>query len=277
VSGAIWLASYPKSGSTWTRLALRSLRGGGEQIGLGDIAGFGVWNASHAMMDLCLDVESNHLTDDEIDALRPDFHAAYFSGAEPLACKVHDAWTRNPGGRPLFDPAFTHATIYLVRDPRDIAVSWSRFLGADIDRAVAMLSDPDAQVSPDSGRGKAQLKMRLLSWSDHIASWIDRSGLDPLVIRYEDMLADPHAALGAMAARIGWDTSAGAIEGAVAATRFDRLADLEQRHGFSERAARGARFFRSGKAGDWREVLTPDQATRIERDHGEAMARFGYR
>jgi len=33
---------------------------------------------------------------------------------------------------------------------------------------------------------------------------------------------------------------------------------------------------RSGRAGGWKDELTPEQAKRIERDHREQMTRFGY-
>jgi aryl sulfotransferase len=276
VSGAIWLASYPKSGNTWARFALRSLQGGGEQVGLDDIGSFAIWNVSHSLMDRWLEVETNHLTADEVESVRPDYHASYFGGPEVRPCKVHDAWGLTADGRALFDASFTHAAIYLLRDPRDVAVSWARFMGHSIDNSIARLGNPRAEINPDQARGKSQFRQRLGTWSAHVLSWVDVSGLDPVVVRYEDMLADPADALRRMAARIGWTANEAAVAGAVAATRFDRLAELERRHGFVERADRTERFFRSGTAGGWRDVLTPAQAGRIERDHGEVMARFGY-
>jgi aryl sulfotransferase len=276
MSGAIWLASYPKSGNTWARFALRSLKGGGEQLRLDQIGGFAIWNATHGLMDFWLEVESNHLSLAEVEALRPAYHAAYFAGREPRACKVHDLWQPPAEGPALFDASFTHATIYMLRDPRDVAVSWARFMGQTLDRAIARLADPECGINPDSGRGKSQFRQRLGTWSEHVVSWVDESGLIPLVVRYEDMLAEPGESLRRMAGAMGWQAQDDAIAGAVAATRFERLADLERRHGFPERADSTDRFFRSGKAGGWREVLTPGQAARIERDHGAVMARFGY-
>ena len=35
-------------------------------------------------------------------------------------------------------------------------------------------------------------------------------------------------------------------------------------------------FFREGRAGQRKEVLTPVQVDRIVKDHGEQMRRFGY-
>ena len=276
MSGAIWLASYPKSGNTWARLALRSLRDGGDAILLDDALTFGGLNATHGMMDRWLEVESGHLTADEIDALRPDYHALFFGGSAPRVCKVHDAWVRNAEGRPFFDPGFTHAALYILRDPRDVAVSWSRFAGRTLDDTVTMLADPLGQLSTPPGRGKTQLRQRMGSWSAHVTSWVDDSNLSPLVIRYEDMLADTPGTLRQMVGHIGWRIDTAAIAGAVEATRFERLADQERRHGFRERADRTERFFHTGVAGGWRDILTPEQVARIERDHAAVMRRFGY-
>jgi aryl sulfotransferase len=40
--------------------------------------------------------------------------------------------------------------------------------------------------------------------------------------------------------------------------------------------ASAERFFVSGRAGGWRDVLTAEQAGQIERDHRAVMMRFGY-
>ena len=46
--------------------------------------------------------------------------------------------------------------------------------------------------------------------------------------------------------------------------------------GFRERSYRARSFFREGRAGAWRDHLTPAQVERIIADHGSAMARLGY-
>lgn len=277
MSGAVWLASYPRSGNTWTRLALRSLQSGGADVELGDIADFARMASRRALIDSALEVDSGLLTEAETQELRPDMHEALFTRpGPPELCKVHDAWVLTRSGRPIFDAAFTAATIYLVRDPRDVAVSWARFMRWPLDRAIAFMADPDAGLGGTTEQIGIQVRQPMGTWSDHVLSWIDRSGLSPLVIRYEDMLADPAAALRAMAARLGWEADEAAIAGAVAVTGFDRLAAKEARTGFSERAAHTERFFASGKSGTWREALSLDQAGQIERDHAAVMRRFGY-
>jgi aryl sulfotransferase len=274
---AIWLTSYPKSGNTWMRLALRSLSGGGEEIALTDIARYGNIVNSRDVLDEVLETESGHLTEAEIALLRPTLHDALFAiGRPPSMVKVHDAWARTTTGRAMFDAHHTHATIYMLRDPRDVAISWARFMNRSIDWAIGYLANPAATIRHGRRQLSSTVPQFLGAWSAHVGSWIDDSGLDPLVVRYEDMHADLPATLRRVADRIGWTPDDQAIAGAVVATRFDRLAEQERRHGFGENPDTAERFFRAGRVGGWRDLLTPEQVATIERDHGAVMRRFGY-
>jgi len=274
---AIWLASYPKSGNTWARLALWSLLADGGAPALTDIAQFGNVVTGRRLFDDVLEIESGHLTDPEIELLRPVLHDVLFAVDRPAELvKIHDAWFRTAAGRPVFDARHSRAAIYILRDPRDVAVSWARFSNLSIDWAVRYLADPRAALTLDHRRLNSAVPQFLGDWSTHVTSWIDESGLDPVVVRYEDMHADLAGTLARIAARLDWPASDEAIAGAVAATRFDRFAEEERRHGFSEVPDSASRFFVSGRAGGWRDVLTPEQAATIERDHEAVMRRFGY-
>jgi aryl sulfotransferase len=274
MSGAVWLASYPRSGNTWTRMALYSLWNDGSDVDFNEIGSFGSMIAVREWIDRALEIDTALMTPRELDELRPDANASIYRGEAHQLSKVHDAWIRTPSGRPIFDAAFTHATIYLIRDPRDVAVSWARFSAWPIERSVAFLCNHKASLA--AGASSTQLRQPLGSWSDHAASWIDESGLAPLVIRYEDQLADPAGSLRAMATHIGWEAPEEAIAAAIEKTRFDELAAKERREGFTEVAPRTERFFHTGKSGTWRSVLTAEQARRLEREHGPMMRRYGY-
>jgi hypothetical protein len=276
MSGAIWLASYPRSGNTWTRMALYALQSEGAEVDFGGMSGFTAMAAGRENIDRVLEIDSGLLTPQELVELRPDCYAVIHGGDRaPRLSKVHDAWIRTPGGRPVFDQAFTHATIYLIRDPRDVAVSWARFVNWSLDRSVAFLCARGAMLA-DPGTIGLQLRQHMGSWSGHAASWIDESGLKPLVVRYEDQLADPAGSLTRMARHIGWDATAPAVARAVEMTRFEQLAAKERREGFLGGAPQTERFFHSGKSGTWRSVLTPEQVSTLESAHGPMMERFGY-
>jgi hypothetical protein len=57
---------------------------------------------------------------------------------------------------------------------------------------------------------------------------------------------------------------------------FERLQSQEEQMGFVEKPEAAQRFFREGRAGQWKDVLTAAQVRRIVREHGEQMRRFGY-
>ncbi len=275
--GIVWLASYPKAGNTWARLALCSLREGGAQLGLGDIVWFGIMPTTRRLFEDVLEVEAGNLNDKEIERLRPMLHDVLASSLpQPRLLKIHDRWHRTPANRPVFDLKHTRKTIYIIRDPRDVAVSWARFSSKSIDWGIGNLRDSDSRLNRNSTKIATNITQWLGHWSTHVTSWVDESGLTPLVIRYEDMHADLPATLFRLAAYLDWPTSDEAIAGAVTATRFDRLADQERQHGFAEIPDTASKFFVSGRAGGWRDILTPEQAARVERDHETVMRRFGY-
>ncbi|MBB6253710.1 sulfotransferase domain-containing protein [Nitrospirillum iridis] len=274
MGGFYWIASYPKSGNTWMRLMLASLIDGAPPD-FSKAIGFAGAVGSVTDMDLYLDVESSDLTPVEQAELRHDLAlVTAAAAAKPQFRKVHDRWGHTPTGRPLFPPKVTLGSVYLVRDPRDVAVSWAHHSGLSLDASIAFLGQSGAVVAK-SGRWKDQFEQRLDSWSCHVASWLEADPT-PLLVAYERLSADPAGVLANVAAHCGIAASDAAVAGAVAATQFDRLRREEETHGFDLGQRRGRAFFRRGRAGGWRDTLSAAQADRIVQDHGPMMARLGY-
>lgn len=277
MNGYFWLASYPKSGNTWLRLALNSLARGGKPPDFSVVERFAPIASDRAPLDLLLDVDSADLSADEADALRPAFFEIEAqSSAEPQIRKVHDAWTLTPVGKPLFPLAVTLGTIYIVRDPRDVAVSLAHHLASDLDQTIAFMGHANAVLATGGRYGSPQFRQKLLTWAEHVRSWLN-APKPPLLLRYEDMLTDPATALKRAARHLGWEAPHDRVEKAVAATRFEALQRSEEQQGFREKAWPEVRFFRRGISGGWRDTLTAAQAARIEADHGHIMAKLGYR
>lgn len=271
----IWLASYPKSGNTWLRLFLESVSRNGGEVDINDL-NLVQSTARRDRFDAFAGLSSQHLSLDEIDELRPLVLAAEASlGGAPQIRKVHDAWRKNDSGRPLFPAEITQASVLLVRDPRDVALSLANHLGQDVDRIIDSLNDDAYVISRADDGWHMQLPQRVSSWSGHTASWLDARPA-PLVVRYEDMLQEPARWGAAICGQIGWQTSAAAIERAIEATGFDRLRQQEEANGFRERISPDRRFFNRGTAGGWRAELSPDQARRIEHRHSSVMRRLSY-
>lgn len=271
--GFHWLVAYPKSGHTWLRISLWCLlHGRPPDLRLG--VDFAQAAGARDFFESLLNVSSEDLTEDEIDCLRPRaFEREAALSPEPGLRKVHEAWRRTPTGEPLFPPAITLGIVYIVRDPRDVAVSLAHHLGVTLDGAIAFLADPQATLAP---RNHPQFQHRLLDWSSHVESWLDSPGPRPLLVRYEDRIADPAGQLAEVARHLGWQSSPEAVAAATAASQFEVLRAAEDQQGFGEKLTTEERFFRRGKAGGWRDTLSSAQVSRIEKDHGRVMARLGY-
>ncbi|WP_148262022.1 sulfotransferase domain-containing protein [Methylomonas methanica] len=277
MNGYYWIASYPKSGNTWIRLMLQSLAGGGRPIRFDRNEKVVPPGMSRTAFDDLLGIESSDLTLREIERLRPWMYAKEAAEATaPMFRKVHDAWVLTSAGDPLFPPELTLGSVYITRDPRDIAVSYAHYDGRSIDRAIDLLADADAVVNSARLDIAGQLPQRLLSWHSHVNSWLDGGSPRILLVRYEDLLADPAEQLRRIVQHCDLPQEPEVLERTLAATRFEVLQEEESRHGFKEKPDSARRFFREGKAGIWRTALSSAQIARIERDHGATMDRLGY-
>ena len=275
--GIWWIASFPKSGNTWFRIFLANLIAGGDSpvdinaLELGQIASSRPW------LDTALGIDTADLTHDEVDALRPlvcDWVAAQPGG--PLYCKIHDRLHDVPGVGPITGRRATAGIVYLVRNPLDVVPSLASHNGVTLDGAIATMANPDNLLSHATDRQPLQVRQKIGSWSDHVLSWVDAPGVPRVVLRYEDLLADPHAHFARAARTLGLDFTPQALDRAIAFSRFDTLARIEAEDGFRERSAHAARFFRSGQAGGWRTTLSAAQVDRVVAAHGPVMRRFGY-
>ena len=272
----VWLASYPKSGNTWMRVLLAHYRGDGtEELDLTTPESAGI-SSHRPHFDELLGIPSSDLTDDEVEVLRPDvFRALAAEADDAVLVKVHDAHQPTPAGPPLIPPEVTRAAVYLVRDPRDVAVSAAFHSGHhDLDRSIRRLGNPEHQLA---GGARRQLRQRLGTWSSHVRGWTG-SGLPLTVVRYEDLVADTAGQLERVVTAIGWRAADhdACLARAVERSSFARLRAAEDEHGFRERHRRQQRFFRSGTVGDWRNHLSDAQAARVVADHGAVMAELGY-
>jgi hypothetical protein len=95
-------------------------------------------------------------------------------------------------------------------------------------------------------------------------------------MRYEDMLSDSEKVFGALADHLLLPAIPEQVRLAIERSSFEQMKSQEEEQGFKEKPKHAERFFREGRAGQWKEVLTSKQIDRIVKDHGEQMARFGY-
>lgn len=273
-----WLVSYPKSGNTWLRIFLANyLRARHAPVDINKLTICHI-SSDRDLFDRWAGVESSDLSPEDIEELRPHVYRQMAQHLhEPSFFKVHDALTRNPSGDWLFPPEVTGAAIYLIRNPLDVAVSYAHHGGDSVAKTVALMCNPAAVVAENTRKLPEQLPQKLLSWSDHVRSWVDQTELPVAVFRYEDLLARPGPVFAEILQKLDLALDPERLEQALAFSRFENLQARETTEGFSEKMATAtAPFFRKGRAGSWREELSPELAEQIIITHAEIMRRFGY-
>lgn len=273
--GIWWLASYPKSGNTWLRAFIAALVSG-EPVDINKMAFLGRIASDRPAFDEALGIAAADLTLAQQTNLRPRAYEICAAEAErQLYCKAHDSYHLTPAGEPLFPAGATRGAVYIVRDPRAVAVSLAHHTGRAIDAEIARMADANASFSGSDDCLEQQLRQHLQTWSDHVQSWRD-APFPVHVVRYEDMHADPAVAFGAVARFLDLPHDPQRIASAVAATTFSRLQQQERACGFIERLRHTTTFFREGRVDGWRNALTPAQAARIVAAQGAVMRQYGY-
>ena len=178
-----------------------------------------------------------------------------------------------------------HKAVYIVRDARDVVLSEYAF-----EKALGLFTGDLDQFIAAFLKGKVN---GYGAWHKHVTSWLnaaDAGKVKLLVVRYEDMRADPEAKLAEIVKFYGGIPDAEVIRNAVHNNSLEKMrakedaarqvtaapggkAPLRKMQGTS---SEGNRFVREGKVAGWRAKLTDEQVRLIELHAGAALSRLGY-
>lgn len=270
----VWLVSYPKSGNTWLRVFLANLVADQPRpLPLAQLPRYADDEARAALYSEAAGRPSTELDPAAICALRPRVHQRIAREARGTVFVKSHNLNGAFEGQPLHDWSVTAGAVCVVRNPLDVAVSMTHHFGLSIDEAIAFLANEET-ATHNEARWVTQI---LGSWSTHARSWADAASAKILVLRYEDLLDKPGKAFGKVARLAGLDHDRARVKRAIDHAAFDTLAALERKDGFIEASElTSTRFFRAGRANQWRELLSREQVMRIVADHRVQMQRFGY-
>ncbi len=269
----VWLASYPKSGNTWTRIFLANYLFNTDapipinkvhRIGIGDSVAKAYRMVGGPGIDLA--------DGPAMLALRPKvLRGITANGADLNFVKTHNLRDFALGVE-LIPTPISRAAIYILRDPRDVAVSYARHYNLSPDAAAHAIGRDD-NIVVGGAQGVPQY---LGSWSRHVETWTKRAPFPVLALRYEDMSADPERAFARLLEHIGFPVEAERLARAVRFSAFDEVARQESETGFIEKSETAERFFVSGTTGQWQSALSPEAVAEIETRHAHMMRRHGY-
>lgn len=268
-----WIASYPKSGNTWVRMFLNAYVSG-FPVNINSAFQYASGDLMPHMYQLTAAQPIDRMNDVDQFYYRPAvlMNFLYSAATRDVALKTHHARVE-VDGVPLIPPRLSKGALYVVRDPRDVAVSFAKHLDVDVGQAIELM------VSNETTLDKRDSKLfhLLTSWSSHVDSWtLSNKTVPTVVIRYEDMVREPEMTFSRVLDGLGFqDVDEGRLNFALEQSSFNQLRSQEVAKGFKENG-RGKRFFDEGRIGRWQEVLSNDERETIEVTFKNAMARFGY-
>jgi hypothetical protein len=268
----VWLSSYPKSGNTWARLFLDAYFLGELDINeilcsIGDDGisryqigdGSPVWSYPVDIQQLTRPMAMLRTVRAYQDAEQPF----------PLFLKTHQA-NVVANGIELLPEALTKATIYFVRDPRDVLPSFANHMGSDIDTAISQMTNRYQLLAAAEHRAADFLG----AWDAHVEAALAARAHNVLLIRYEDLRADPVAWFTRMLEHAGVEVDAERVKAAVELTRLSNLRQKEAEEGFKEASRKASEpFFNTGKVG---KKIPAHAKSKIERAFRKTMKKLGY-
>ena len=253
------VVSFGKSGRTWLRVMLSRLYGAKHGLSPKILIGF----------------DNMHLRDPAI----------------PRIFFTHDNYTKDyTGNVDTKADYYDRKVVLLVRHPADVAVSqyhqW-RFRMRPHKKAINDYPAHGQEVSIFDfvARHEAGLP-KVIEFMNAWAREVPRLE-DLLIVRYEDMRADPAAELGRIAEFARTPASGDEIAEAVRFASFENMRALEQRRTFwfaggrmtaRDRGNPASFKTRRGKVGGWRDYFTQAEASEIEAVVDRTLLPgFGYR
>jgi hypothetical protein len=243
----VFVVSYPRSGNTWTRFLIGNLLNQDEPV-----------------------------TFSNVESRIPEI---YFNSdrqlrrlTRPRILKSHEC----------FDPRYRR-TIYIVRDPRDVAVSFYH-------HNIKAGNLPDGYPMDDFILRfmAAEFDTKWGSWADNVMSWIclREHQANFLLLTYEQMKKDPARELSKIASFLDdvWprdiDVRPEKLSRAVELSSPERMRELEKSEAHNWVLTKQTRpdkpFVRSATTGGWKSALSPQSVARIEVEWGDLMTRLGY-
>ena len=149
-AGIVWIASFPKSGSTWARAFLHNLISiqSGEEAAqrINDMNRFSTWEISKTLYTQLLGYEPGPEHQNEIAAIRHKVHEQIADAADGMVfVKTHHALVMDRGCSTL-NFAVTSGAIYIVRNPLDVAISYANHMNCSIDFAIEQMGTENAET-----------------------------------------------------------------------------------------------------------------------------------
>ncbi|MEQ8463047.1 sulfotransferase domain-containing protein [Coleofasciculus sp. E1-EBD-02] len=232
----VFLVSYPKSGSTWVRFLIGNYLSGNRCD----------FTNSHLI------VPDIHLNPEQCSQIQQPI---FIKSHMPFRCDYRNV-------------------IYLVRDGRDVAVSYYFHLMKY--RKISR----NTLFADFIGKFNHGFFDDYTSWNSHVNSWINNAPNKFLLIKYENIKQNPLLQLIKILEFANISVNYDAATAAIESSKFEKMKTLEKaQHNMFYRLSdsdASIPFIRRGQVGNWKQFFTDDLMNEFIRVHGLALERLNY-
>jgi hypothetical protein len=264
----IWIVSYPKSGNTWVRLFLKKYFELTNQS-----VNAGAFPDIDHLKRLNIDYKKFINITKNWDLLQTELNLKHKTNY----LKTHNALC-TIGNSKFTNKEQTVGGIYLIRDPRDVVISYAHHLNKTHEETLEMMINPYTVENPKID-GEEIVKTLMGRWSDHLNSWKSYKDRKILFIKYENLVDDTYnqflKILNYLSEIDNIKIDNEKLEKSIEETSFKKLSENEKKFGFKEATVHGS-FFRKGVVGDWKKNLDPNIAKKLEETFFKEMKELGY-
>tara|TARA_B100000674_G_scaffold300223_1_gene249238 strand:+ start:721 stop:1557 length:837 start_codon:yes stop_codon:yes gene_type:complete len=275
----IWLASYPKSGSTWVRSFLTCLLFSQDNdLNINDI--------KIRAFPTKKDYENINENSENINQIiQNSLHAQSRINLDNKIkfFKTHSAnWKSNDD---LFtDEVNTDSVIYIVRDPRNIITSIKNHFDFDsYEKSLNFMKNEQTIIGNKKSKSEIDLLTIISSWSNHYKSW-KKIKKDYLLIKYENLVDNSFDEFGKISnflkKKHDYQYSETEVAKSIENTSFDKLKLQEKEKGFIEAVTDSKgnlkKFFNLGPENDWKNILDKKTTRLVEENFEKEMIELGY-
>ena len=270
----IFLASYPKSGNTWMRAIIANLYNFDKKFNLKTLKSIPLLSIKKNFDEF----ENKIYSDNNI--LHFDWVSQNINVCQKIlnnkSNHLNIFKTHSVRHKKFTNETVNAGFIYIVRDPRDIVVSFKNFSGKKFDEIINELLFQKKLMINTNGA------MELLStWDLHVQSWLNYNTVPRLIIKYEDLKSNTKEIVLNIKKflnkihKLNINLSDNQIDKIIQNTNFNNLKKLENQNDFDE-ASNHSKFFRSGNSNQWKDVLSKTQLQLIENNLQTLMKYFNY-
>ena len=181
----IWISSYPKSGNTW----LRSL-----------ISSYYFTKDGNFKFEILKNISQfpqKKFFNKKID--KPGEVSLYWESAQKEIIedkKIKFLKTHNSllaiNGNNFTSSQYALGAIYIIRDPRNILTSLCNHYELTYEEGISFMTNDRKSIIDPNEKSDFSDFQYLSSWSKHVSSWSKTNQLRKMIIKYEDLEADPY-------------------------------------------------------------------------------------